>query len=69
MQNKSLTFFSCATQHYMHFIPIYTYFACQTNPGAKFEFIVDDPQECRNRLDKAFNWLQENEVEISASQR
>lgn len=41
-----LLFYTTATRHYLPFLPIYVYFASLSNPGATFEFVVDDVAEC-----------------------
>ncbi len=42
MQNSDILFYTSAIGHYAAFVPLYAYFGHVSNPGASFEFIVDD---------------------------
>ncbi len=54
---KDLLFFTCATRFYENFVPPYIYFAGLHNPGAIFEFVVDNIQEFQGRHQDSLNWL------------
>lgn len=56
--NPSLLFFTCATGYYSNFVIPYVYFAALHNPGAKFEFIVNDADALRAKHAGALAWLE-----------
>lgn len=64
-----LLFYTTATRHYLPFLPIYVYFASLSNPGATFEFVVDDVAECERIYRRALAFLREEMgVEIHLSE-
>lgn len=53
----SILFFTCATGYYENFVIPYIYFAELHNPGAKFEFIVNDSERFLEKHRESLHWL------------
>ena len=64
MTDKTLVFYTTATERYEHFIPLYTYFASRSNPGAKFEYVVSDADASRDRFTHTLAWFEAQGVSI-----
>lgn len=54
----TILFFTCATRFYKNFVTPYMFFAKKHNPGAKFEFILDDVDDFLVKNERSLQWLE-----------
>lgn len=59
-KNSDILFFTSATGFYENFVIPYVYFAEKSNPGSKFEFIVNNADKFLKKNSDSLIWLEEN---------
>lgn len=61
---NTIVFYTTATGRYEHFIPLYTYFVSRSNPGAKFEYVVDDAAAARAHFADTLAWFEAQGISV-----